>query len=293
MDRPRQTNQPAQRDWGNRFASATGMQGGRRETTGRREEPPYELDTREGEAHARERHTFEGIWKAGKVLTDHPDFVAVFESEEAISAAVRNMPTDPRAWKGRTGRYDAEFDGVHYQGVLLGNTMSLFSCYPVGGLEYPKPWLSKMLRNSRARTSTAFWTQIDELDPLERELGKFARPPQGATESEAGELDGLNRSAGAAIDGLDAITAQELLGKLRLRWNAVKQAAEERAAAVKQKEKERDAEISSTRIALNKAIEVQDKETAQALYLKMKEMGTFISPPAIKGLKLLGINVTD
>jgi hypothetical protein len=111
---------------------------------------PYKLDTQQGASHARERHTVSGIWKAKAVLTDHPTSVAIFESTAEFEKALKDTPTDRRAWKGKGGaRVDAFLRGVVYQGTVLGDTVSLFSFYPVNGPQFPKAEVARVLSESK------------------------------------------------------------------------------------------------------------------------------------------------
>jgi hypothetical protein len=102
----------------------------------------YGVRPQDGSAHAAARHTAAGIWAAGRILTAHPDFVAVFRTQQDFQQALANMPTLRASWQAHPhtpGRYDAEVGGVHYQGTPLGSDMSLFSCYPTAPeLQYNK-----------------------------------------------------------------------------------------------------------------------------------------------------------
>ena len=58
--------------------------------------------------------------------------VAIFESEEALTAAVQSAPTSVRDWYPgpQSGRFDADASSIHYQGTVLGDTIALISIYP-------------------------------------------------------------------------------------------------------------------------------------------------------------------
>ena len=91
----------------------------------------FKIDVKGGDDHAFDRHTREGIWGARKVLTAHPSQVAIFDSADALTKALKEAPTKRSAWKEQGGgRVDADVGPVHYQGVSLGGTVALFSVYP-------------------------------------------------------------------------------------------------------------------------------------------------------------------
>jgi hypothetical protein len=102
-----------------------------------------------GKPHAWERHTKEGIWAVNAVWTDHPTQVAIFASERDLDDAIGKAPRQKTKWKAKgPGRIDSDLGGVHYQGVELGNTVSLFSCYPLGGKQFLKADVEAALREA-------------------------------------------------------------------------------------------------------------------------------------------------
>lgn len=94
----------------------------------------YVVDPAAGGNHAYDRHTSEGIFERRAILSAHPTHVAIFDSEEAFYQALVDMPAERNAWYhpagAAPGRYDAQVGNIHYQATLLGDTMSLNSCYP-------------------------------------------------------------------------------------------------------------------------------------------------------------------
>jgi hypothetical protein len=278
--------------WGQRYASATRMapsngSGGNR----RPPDPPYELDTREGEPHAWQRHTYEGIWKAGRALTDHPDEVAVFKTEGDLDAAIRNMPTARSAWTYSRGRYDAEAGGVHYQGTVLGGTMSLFTCYPVSsavGRFYDKGWLDDVLHTLRgAASATEFWEVALDLDDLWYDLRPFAKAPDEATGDEVAALDALRQRAKDALNACKLKASRDAIAALRTRFQEVQVASDERAAKEKAEKEARERLGNDLRRALSQAIKDRDLEAAQAHHAEMVRLGVFISPVQEGDLKAL------
>ena len=294
MDRPRQAS-PDSLNWGRSYGRATGLRidDVDQRPPRRQSEPPYKISVRNGEPHARERHTYEGIWKAGRALTTHPDRVAVFANEAALQNALRDMPTDADAWWSvDADRKDAEVGGVHYQAILLGDTMDLTSCYPIGGREYDKSWLNTML-SRKGRSSEAFWAFAIEVDDLWIDFFAVRGSPQGARDDEILAIDRLRQEARDELKAYEVGRARAAIRALERAWDETKEKAVARVAEASRLEKAKDKLISDTRIALGKAIETKNVESAEALYRKMLELKTFISPPAISGLRGLGIKIVD
>jgi hypothetical protein len=71
------------------------------------------------------------------------------------------------AWKeSGSGRYDADAGGVPYQGVALGNTLALFSCYPIGSAtDHPKAAVALLLAEM-LREGASFKEFCEELAKL-------------------------------------------------------------------------------------------------------------------------------
>ncbi len=295
MDRSRQTTSRDSVNWGRSYGRATGMRyDDVDEPPRRRTEPPYKISVKNGEPHARQRHTFEGIWNAREALTDHPDRVAVFATEGDFQDALRNMPTDPDAWwRVSADRKDAEVGTVHYQAILLGDTMDLTTCYPMRGREYDKAWLNNLLGRRRGKSSEAFWAFAHEVDDLWYELGSVKGFPAGASHEEEDEIARLRQDARDALNDYQVGPARTAIRSLKEAWDKIKLLAAARVAEAKKLEEARDKTISDTRIALNKAIDAKNVELAETLYKKMLEFKTFVSPPALNGLRQLGIKVVD
>ena len=295
MERQRSGASQDARNWGGSYARATGM---RTDDVApphtRQAEPDYKVSVKNGEPHARKRHTHEGIWKAGEALTDHPAKVAVFASESDFQAALAAMPTDPREWWSvSSDRRDAQVGDVHYQAILLGDTMDLTSCYPTRGREYPKGWLNGLLRRHPGRNSQEFWAFAQDLDDLWAEWESIKDFPPGASTAARETIAALrSQSEGELRDGR-APQARKTIAALKAAWDKEKERAAAAVAAEKQREAEKAAAVNETRVALNKAIEAKNVELAKTLYLKMREFRVFISPPAIAGLKSLGIDAVS
>lgn len=291
MERPRQAS-PAAVNWCRGYSQATGLRIADVDEPRRRSEPPYKVSTRNGEPHARQRHTHAGIWKAGEALTAHPDSVAVFATDGDFDGALRAMPTDPGAWRYFSAdRRDAEVGGVHYQAILLGDTMDLTTCYPMRAREYPKGWLNTLLARRRGKSSEAFWAFALEVDDLWYELGAIKGFPGGATDEEVGEIDRLRQGVRDALNAYDVGLARGRIRTLGETWDKTKQLAAARVVEAKKLEDARTKTINDTRVALNKAIDADNVELAGTLYKKMLELKVFVSPPAIDGLRRLGITI--
>lgn len=117
------------------------------------------VDFRTGEPHARQRHTRSGIHAAGAVLTAHPTRVSIFASEAAFQDAKKKVPLARDRWTSDHDRLDCTVDGVHYQALALGDTLSITSFYPVGGKDYAKTDVANLLR-------LPYVDFCDELDKL-------------------------------------------------------------------------------------------------------------------------------
>lgn len=293
MERPRQASSQAV-DWGRGYSRATGLRTDDVDPPRRRSEPPYKVSVRNGEPHARQRHTFAGIWKARAALTAHPDSVAVFATDGDFEAALRDMPTDSGAWwYVSADRRDAEVGGVHYQAILLGETMDLTTCYPMRGREYDKKWLNTMLARRPGKSSDAFWAFAREIDDLWYELGAIKGFPPGTSHEEEDEIARLRQDARDALNDYDVDGGRGAIRALGEGWDKIKEAAAARAVQAKKLEEAREKTISETRSALSKAIAADNVALAETLYKKMLELKTFVSPPAISGLQRLGIKIVD
>lgn len=293
MERPRQAS-PEAVNWSRGYSRATGLRTDDVDQPRRRSEPPYKISTRTGEPHARQRHTHAGIWKAGEALTAHPDSVAVFATDGDFEAALRAMPADPGEWwYVSADRRDAEVGGVHYQAILLGDTMDLTTCYPMRGKEYPKGWLNTLLARRRGKSSEAFWAFAHEVDDLWYELGAIKGFPAGSKDEEVDEIARLREAVRDALNAYDVGRARGAIRTLGETWDKTKERAAARVVEAKKLEEARDKTISETRVALGKAIDANNVELAETLYKKMLALKTFVSPPAISGLRRLGITIVD
>lgn len=117
------------------------------------------VDFRTGEPHARQRHTRRGIHAAGAVLTAHPTRVSIFADEAAFADAKRKVPLARNRWTASSDRLDCTVDGVHYQALALFDTLSITSFYPVGGKDYAKADVARLL-------DLPYVDFCDELDKL-------------------------------------------------------------------------------------------------------------------------------
>ncbi len=252
----------------------------------------HEVDyTKNGGAdHAWRRHTRAGIWKAGRAETDHDSIVAVFADEAAFEAALAAMPTSSDQWqRGRDGRYDAYVGGVGYQAALLGNTMDLFTCYPLTGAKYGKRFIDKLLGKRGPKNADEFWALADMLDPLDARLDRLWRPPEGALDEEAVAYRKLAQAAEAAIEAASKAKAEELLDALSAKSHEIEAAIAERSAKAEAERKQREAPIAAMRSELNKLADapVSEEGCAKAaeLYAALMKAGTAINPATLRSIK--------
>jgi hypothetical protein len=114
-------------------------------------EGEFTVDT--GHSHAWQRHTIAGIWDARRVLTAHPDWVAIF-NPGTVAQAEAAMPDRFTAWVRVEGdRWDATFQGVHYQAQWAPGhrVMHLLTCYPLGtGMDVRRSDVEKALEMAQA-----------------------------------------------------------------------------------------------------------------------------------------------
>jgi hypothetical protein len=109
----------------------------------------YTVDASTCTEHIKVRHTREGIWRERRLLTDHPTKQAIFPSLDAMQRAIGSAPTAKRNWYANgPGRIDTDFGGVHYQANVLGETASLFSCYPLD--YYSKDAVQRILDSAQS-----------------------------------------------------------------------------------------------------------------------------------------------
>jgi len=130
--------------------------------------PDYTIDL--SKQHARERHTREGIWEAKKLTTaTEGAYVAIFYTLADMNTALDSAPKAKSQWySSGGGRWDADLNGVHYQGFPAGDTMPLDTCFPKrgrAGRQYPIPKVQEALNAVLARKGT-FEDFCDELDRM-------------------------------------------------------------------------------------------------------------------------------
>ncbi len=113
-----------------------------------------------GRTHAWRRHTWEGIVAAKRIESAAKGLrVAIFADEKELDDAIARMPSTRTHWEQDPkdkDRYDAEIQGVHYQATLVGEILSLRTCFPTSG---PRQFQRKVV-----------------LDYLKEQLGAVADP---------------------------------------------------------------------------------------------------------------------